>query len=67
MCAWSGVEWSVAGGRNARIDRISSLVIFSVLTDVDVSADASEVCVHLVSQHWPTAAPMALACACALL
>ena len=23
MCVWSGVEWSVAGGRNARIERIS--------------------------------------------
>jgi len=29
-------------------------------TDVDASADASEACARLVSQHWPTAVPMQL-------
>jgi len=32
----------------------------SFAADADVSADASEVCVHLVSQCWPTAVPMHL-------
>jgi len=29
----------------------------SFAADVDVSADAIEACAHLVSQHWPMAAP----------
>jgi len=29
----------------------------SFAADVDVSADATEVCVHLASQHWPMAVP----------
>jgi len=35
-------------------------MVQSFVADVDASADASEACAHLVSQHWPMAAPMHL-------